>query len=209
MGIAFALLSGCSNAPPAGTNTPGKPTAVATSASPKASATASATASASATPSGSATPGATATGTESPSADSNRYEAEEAGIELTIPSGWHHEKKDNGVVVAAPADDSCGVIFMTPPEDDMEKVGEEVGKLLGEIITDMKTNGEPKKGEFNGMKTVTVEGTGKSGGKDCEWSVDFVQNKKILMVVFVGEKAGIEKNKGSLTELAKSIKKMD
>lgn len=189
------LFTGCpqTSTPPNTTATPAKP---ATQTTPPPAATASATPAA--TASASATPGAV-------SAAPTEYTAEEAGISVTIPAGWQ-QGENNGTVVAGPADGTVAVLFHVPDDATMDNIGTQVEELLKGMIEDPKPSGEGKEEERNGMKAYSVQGTGTHEGKPCEWMVDFIANKKVLMVVYVGETAGIEKNQATLAEMIASIK---
>jgi len=122
-----------------------------------------------------------------------------------VPAGWQQQDV-NGHLVCGPADGSVAIMVIIPEEQDFEKACDGLDGLIGEMITDVKVNGEGKEGEHNGMKTFTVDGTGKSEGKDAEWSVDIVAAKKLALILVVGEKAGMEANAETLGKFAESVK---
>lgn len=213
LGLAAALFAGCASAPPAPSASP-KPTTPSPVASAAPTMAPSAAPTETAAPAGSETPGMeetpaegeTPAGGETPSAEEDTpLSHAEAGVTFTVPAGWKHEEV-NGHMMVAPPDSSVVVIFNVPAEQDFEKAGKEVDALLASMISDVKVNGEGKEGEHNGMKSFSIEGTGKYEGKDCDWSVDLVKANKILMVIGVGEKAGIEANAEGLTKLFGSLK---
>ena len=195
-----ALLAGCSQ--------PSAPVASATpaAASATASPVATATPAASATPAAeSPTPAVEDSATPGASSETTQGKVDEAGIEFSIPAGWRSDDKD-GTIAVGPADDSCVILFMIPPDQNADKVGEVSEQLLNGLMTDVKAEGEGEQTERNGLKIFTLSGTGKSDGKDMDWNVEVINGKKLLMVTAMGEKAGIEANAKEIGELYQSIK---
>jgi hypothetical protein len=136
------------------------------------------------------------------------YKHEEAGVEFSAPTSWKAEPSGETITITTP-DSTLSVVFWVPAEAGFEDALKALDKELGKTIKNMKSSGEPKEGELNGMKAFADGGTGEVGGTSIEWGVHLVKAKKPLIVLSFAAPGIWEKHSDSYGTLLKSIKMIE
>ena len=133
-----------------------------------------------------------------------------AGVKITVPTAFKHEKDGDAILVTTP-DDGVFVVFSVPADaESYEEAVKESAKTLDKYMKDVKVTETDKKSSINGMDTIASSGTGvdKESGKTVEWSLAGVKtDKKPLLVILYGEKASMDKHAKDGGDLMNSLKK--
>ncbi|HMS40793.1 MAG TPA: hypothetical protein PKE69_11240 [Pyrinomonadaceae bacterium] len=142
--------------------------------------------------------------------DGETVNLDAAGVKITVPKGFKHEKDGDAVLVTTP-DDGVFVVFSVPGvEGDFEAAVKESAKTLDTYMKDVKVEAKDQKDTINGMEAIGSGGSGvdKESGEAVEWRLMAVKtDKKPVLIIIYGEKASLEKNQKDGEALMSSLKK--
>ena len=77
---------------------------------------------------------------------------------------------------------------------------------LDKLIKNPKIEQKAQEGEVNGLKTVSMNGTGELEGKPVAWDLSIVGSKKPLLIISIGTTESIEKHGKEYSTMVNSIK---
>ena len=132
-----------------------------------------------------------------------------AGIKMTLPKGFGVEKDGDVLTVTTP-DKGFAVIFMALEGKDFASATKAMADQLDKDMKDVKVEEKDKKGEVNGMETISSGGTGvdKETGKHVVWKMAALNApKKPVLATAIGDADSIEKHGKEIGELLDSVKK--
>ena len=129
----------------------------------------------------------------------------EAGVQFTVPKGWKTEKGDGTVTVTSP-DDGVAMSIVVSPSDSIDKAIDGATGELDKLIKNPKIEQKAQEGEVNGLKTVSMNGTGELEGKPVAWDLSIVGSKKPLLIISIGTTDSIEKHGKDYQNMVNSIK---
>ena len=155
-----------------------------------------------------ATPAAAAEKPKSETASAGEGETltnTEAGVQFTVPKGWKTEKGDGTVTVTSP-DDGVAMSIVVSPSDSIDKAIDGATGELDKLIKNPKIEQKAQEGEVNGLKTVSMNGTGELEGKPVAWDLSIVGSKKPLLIISIGTTDSIEKHGKDYQNMVNSIK---
>jgi len=141
-----------------------------------------------------------------PAADKT-FTHEEGGIQFDAPDGWKSEADDEQITISAP-DDSISIVFWVPEADTFAAAVDALGDELDKMIKNVKLDGEAKEDTHNGMKHVSLSGSGQVEGANVLWSVDLLQAKKPVIALTFAAPGNFEKHAEGFSKLIKSIRKV-
>jgi hypothetical protein len=129
-----------------------------------------------------------------------------AGIQFEVPAAWKAEVDGEMMTVSA-ADGSLSIIFWVPKEVTVDAALDALDTELGKIMKNVKPNGEPEKGNLNGMMTYSAEGTGEVEGSSIEWSCHLMEAKKPVIALTFAAPGAYDQHQKDVDAFVKSIKK--
>ena len=94
---------------------------------------------------------------------------DEAGIELTVPSGWMSDGGADDLTIADP-DDRCAITFIVMDASDLSDALSALDDELATYVEDLSMD-DPSETTVNGMDAVFVDGTGYADGVDVDVGV--------------------------------------
>lgn len=109
----------------------------------------------------------------------------EAGVQFTLPAGWHAEPNEEAILVTNEDKTFTAVLAevggkeIGNAEDQIDK---EIAKFLDDVHQD---NDDPIKLDFNGIQGFQKKGSGKIKKTDVEvyWTVNILVSKKPVFLV--------------------------
>jgi hypothetical protein len=137
----------------------------------------------------------------------NVYSHPAAGIQFEVPTSWKAEA-DGETMTATAGDGSLSVVFWVPKEVTLDAALNALEEELGKIMKNVKSNGEPEKGNLNGMTTYSAAGTGEIEGTAIEWSCHLMEAKKPVIALTFAAPGAYDQHKKDVEAFAKSIKKV-
>ena len=160
-------------------------------------------------------PAATPAAAEKPKAEADKPKAEmseegetltnaDAGVKFTVPKGWKSEKGES-LTVTSP-DDGVAVSFVVSSADDLEKAVDAAANEMDKLIKNAKIEQQGKESTVNGLKAVSMNGTGELEGKPVAWDLSIVVAKKPLLVISIGAPESIQKHGKDYETMVNSIK---
>ena len=132
-----------------------------------------------------------------------------AGIKMTLPKGFNVEKDGDVLTVTTP-DKGFAVIFIALDGKDFAAATKDMAAELDKGMKDVKVEEKDKKGEVNGMETISSGGTGvdKETGKPVVWKMAALNApKKPVLATAIGDSESIEKHSKEIGALLDSVKK--
>ena len=132
-----------------------------------------------------------------------------AGIKMTLPKGFNVEKDGDVLTVTTP-DKGFAVIFIALDGKDFAEATKNMAAELDKGMKDVKVEEKDKKGEVNGMETISSGGTGvdKETGKPVVWKMAALNApKKPVLATAIGDADSIEKHGKEIGALLDSVKK--
>jgi len=139
-------------------------------------------------------------------------------VAIAFPDNWDVEADPDQVVGMSP-DESIEIDFWAVDKEDLkddpkatlEAMGSEVGELVDEYLTDLKTE-KPVQANINGIDLYDVTGKAKSkeDGKDVNFSMTILtpDNKNVFVMLYWGSDEAEKANSDALVAIAKSLKKL-
>ena len=144
----------------------------------------------------------------STSGDSASMDA--AGIKMTLPKGFTAEKEGDELLMVTTPDKGFTVIFQAVDGKDFAAATKDMAAILDKDMKDVKVEEKDKKGEVNGMETISSGGTGvdKETGKAVVWKMAALNApKKPVLATAIGDADSIEKHGKEIGALLDSVKK--
>ena len=132
-----------------------------------------------------------------------------AGIKMTLPKGFTVEKEGDVLTVTTP-DKGFAVIFIALDGKDFAAATKDMAAELDKGMKDVKVEEKDKKGEVNGMETISSGGTGvdKETSKPVVWKMAALNApKKPVLATAIGDADSIEKHGKEIGALLDSVKK--
>lgn len=129
----------------------------------------------------------------------------DAGVQFTVPAGWKKEEKDGALTVVSP-DEGVALSIVVSPAESLDKAIDGATGELDKLIKNPKIDQKAEPGEVNGLKTVSMNGTGELDGKPVVWDLSIVASKKPLLVISIGAPESIEKHGKDYKKMVDSIK---
>jgi hypothetical protein len=136
----------------------------------------------------------------------NVFSHPNAGIQFEVPNSWKAEVDGEMMTVSA-ADGSLSIVFWVPKEVTVDAALDALDTELGKIMKNVKPNGEPEKGNLNGMMTYSAEGTGEIEGTSIEWSCHLMEAKKPVIALTFAAPGAYDQHQKDVDAFVKSIKK--
>jgi hypothetical protein len=136
----------------------------------------------------------------------NVFSHPSAGIQFEVPATWKAEADGEMMTVSA-ADGSLSIIFWVPKEVTVDAALDALDSELGKIMKNVKPNGEPEKGNVNGMTTYSTEGTGEVEGASIEWSCHLMEARKPVIALTFAAPGAYDQHQKDVDAFVKSIKK--
>jgi hypothetical protein len=140
-------------------------------------------------------------------AGENVYMHPTAGIQFEVPTTWKAEA-DGEMMTASTGDGSISVVFWVPKEATIDAALNALEEELGKMMKNVKVNGEPEKGNLNGMTTYSAEGTGVIEGTTIEWSCHLLEAKKPVIALTFAAPGAYDQHQKDIEAFAKSIKRV-
>ena len=132
-----------------------------------------------------------------------------AGIKMTLPKGFGVEKDGDTLIVTTP-DKGFSVIFEAIEGKDFAAATKDTAAELDKIMKDVEVKEKDKKGEVNGMETISSGGIGvdKKTGEHLVWKMAALNApKKPVLATAIGDADSIEKHGKEIGALLDSVKK--
>ena len=132
-----------------------------------------------------------------------------AGIKMTLPKGFGVEKDGDTLIVTTP-DKGFSVIFEAIEGKDFAAATKDMAAVLDKGMKDVKVEENVKKGEVNGMETISSGGIGvdKKTGEHLVWKMAALNApKKPVLATAIGDSESIEKHGKEIGALLDSVKK--
>ena len=133
-----------------------------------------------------------------------------AGIKMTLPKGFTVEKEGDELMMVTTPDKGFTVIFQAVDGKDFAAATKDMAAVLDKGMKDVKVEEKDKKGEVNGMETISSGGTGvdKETGKPVVWKMAALNApKKPVLATAIGDADSIEKHGKEIGALLDSVKK--
>lgn len=130
---------------------------------------------------------------------------DEGGLNVDVPAGWKHEKKD-GALSIEPAAGGMAVVFLALPEKDQAKAVEAVEKALDAKVGKIDWEDKPEKEKINDMDAEIWEGTGKDGKLQVE-ATYLEAGDKTVAIYWFDTKESEKKYEKDIDAIVKGLKK--
>lgn len=139
-------------------------------------------------------------------------------ISISFPKDWDVELEGDNIA-AMSADEAIEIDFWAvdkeelkaDPKATLEAMGQEVGALVDEYLTDLKTE-KPVEATHNGIDIYDVSGKAKEkdGGADVNFSMTIMtpDNKNIFVMLYWGSEEAEKNNAEALKSIVQSLKKI-
>ena len=136
---------------------------------------------------------------------------DEGGIQFTAPKGWkspNGDKDSDNVITLTSPDEQLEVTFYIPDEESQEEASQGIVEELAKYIKNAKVAQKEQESTINGLKTVSVAGSGEDvdDGDKVDWDLTIIQAKKPVFVVSIATPAQYAKNDAAYQMLIQSIK---
>jgi hypothetical protein len=138
-----------------------------------------------------------------PQPSSFRHEA--AGVQFDIPGGWRSRNDGDRMSIAAP-DGSMTIIVLTAAHENMGAVADEVDRQLGQIVGDVKVDGDLARSTINGIPVFTQRGTGTANGRSVDWAVRLYEARQHVLVLSFGEPGAFDHYYADVTRFVESVR---
>lgn len=109
----------------------------------------------------------------------------EAGVQFTLPGGWHAEP-DGEVILVTNEDKTFTAVLAQVGGKEIGNAEEEIDKEIAKFLDDVhQDNDDPIKLDFNGIQGFQKKGSGKIKKTDIEvyWTVNILVSKKPVFLV--------------------------
>lgn len=140
-----------------------------------------------------------------PSMGGETFRHKEGGIQFDLPAGWNAEPNGDLLQVSVP-DKSLHVTFWVAHEDSMDAAVQALDKELGQVLSNIKSDGAPEKSELNGMPVVSGSGSAEVEGAQIHWSIHIIQAKRPVLVLAFGAPGLYQKHASTIAKFVNSIK---
>lgn len=129
----------------------------------------------------------------------------EAGVTIWYPRDWKLERQRDVHLIR---NDEVGIIVRTVPASQIPELIEHVDRNLSSFVTDIELDGPPASHTLHGMDAVTLDATGKVGGKKVLVSllVARTPTDKGLVVLVLIEPADARKYEAQIGRMLRSIR---
>ena len=136
---------------------------------------------------------------------------DEGGIEFTAPKGWkspNTDKDGDEVIALESPDEQLEVTFYVPDDESVEEASQGIVEDLAKYIKNAKVTQSGRESAINGLKTLTIAGTGVDADDDdkVDWVLTIIEAKKPLFVVSLATQGAYAKNDAAYQMLIQSIK---
>lgn len=130
----------------------------------------------------------------------------EAGLQFEVPAGWKTDEEGEQYRLLS-ADGDISVTFWVPVEGDFENAAKAIGEEIGTQLTDLKYDAEPRQDKHNGMDHISVTGSGKSEGRNVNFSADLLQAKKPVIILTFSSPDNFRRHEAEYSKFVSSIRR--
>lgn len=109
----------------------------------------------------------------------------DAGVQFTLPAGWHAEP-DGEAILVTNEDKTFTAVLAQVGGKEVGNAEDEIDKEIAKFLADVhQDNEDPIKLEFNGIHAFQKKGSGKIKNTDIEvyWTVNLLMSKKPVFLI--------------------------
>lgn len=107
---------------------------------------------------------------------------DDAGFQFELPKGWRAEERGEDLFLWT-ADETVQVDIWTPDEGTFDLALRNMDKDLSRVVKNVRVIDQGTSDTHNGMRHFSSGGTGTVNGRRCEWSVDVLDAKKVVLIL--------------------------
>lgn len=109
----------------------------------------------------------------------------EAGVQFSLPAGWHAEP-DGEAVLVTNEDKTFTAVLAQVGSKEIGNAEDEIDKEIAKFLSDVhQDNDDPIKLDFNGIQAFQKKGSGKIKNTDVEvyWTVNILMSTKPVFLI--------------------------